>query len=241
MTLPSRLLTAALSVFLLAAGPGFAQEQETEEFDNSVSYAGPDAGVGPDWMPEGGFRMPTPGFQTDWKENRVQTRIISAEAKMKAMQSMMMANPFSLRDMMNMMVAKKKAIEGLTFDEVVESMDLRANLLNMMKVGHNTPYKVIEGITGEPTPRLEFVNYCDVMTMRMILDFVPEFSAFVPCRISVLEDADGEIWLMTLDWDVRWLDTAPNPNRITPELRELAITVRENIESIMEAGANGDL
>jgi len=46
---------------------------------------------------------------------------------------------------------------------------------------------------------------------------------------------------MTMDWDVRWLDTSPNPNKISPELREKAIMVREAIESIMEAGANGDL
>jgi len=124
---------------------------------------------------------------------------------------------------------------------VIESMDLRANALNMKKVGHNTPYKVIEQITGKPSPRLEIVNYCDVLTMRKILDFVPEFGAFVPCRITVLEDANKQIWLMTLDWDVRWLDTSSNPNRISPELRAAAIKVRETIESIMEAGANGDL
>ena len=120
-------------------------------------------------------------------------------------------------------------------------MDLRANMLNMKKVGHNTPYKVIASITGQPSPRLEIVSYCDVLTMREILDFVPEFAAFVPCRISVLEDADGQIWIVTLDWDVRWLDTNQNPNRITRELRDRAIKVRKIIESIMEAGANGDL
>ena len=120
-------------------------------------------------------------------------------------------------------------------------MDLRANLLNMKKVGHNTPWKVIEGTTGEATPRIEMVSYCDIPTMRSIVDYVPEFSVFVPCRISVLEDAAGAIWLMTLDWDVRWMDTSPNPDRISSELREAAIEVRKNLDSIMEAGANGDL
>lgn len=120
-------------------------------------------------------------------------------------------------------------------------MDLRANELNMKKVGHNTPYKVIESMTGEPSPRLEIVSYCDVLTMREILDYVPEFGAFVPCRIKVLEDANKDIWLLTLDWDVRWLDTSPNPNKISPELRERAIKVRETIENIMQAGANGEL
>ena len=88
---------------------------------------------------------------------------------------------------------------------------------------------------------LEFFSFCDLITMRMIVDYVPEFIAFLPCRIAVIEDAEGAIWLVTLDWDVRWLDTSPNPNRISPELRERAISVRERIETIMEAAANGDL
>ena len=231
-----------LAVMLLAVtAPLTLVAQDAEDFDNSLTYAGSEAGVGPDFVPTGGWTMPTPSLNTDWIPNTVRKSVISAEAKMAAMQSMMMMNPFSLRDMMNMMVAKKKVIEGVSFDEVVESMDLRANLLNMMKVGHNTPHTVIAGITGEPTPRLEFLNYCDVMTMRDILDYVPEFAAFVPCRIAVMEDAVGDIWLMTLDWDVRWLDTSPNPNKISAELREKAIAVREATESIMQAGANGEL
>ncbi|MGV6811741.1 MAG: DUF302 domain-containing protein [Brevirhabdus sp.] len=229
---------AAASV-ALTAGFG-AVAQEAEEFDNSLTYAGPDAGVGPDWMPEGGYQMPA-GSKQDFPPNTVQTSVISAEAKLNMMQTMMMANPMSLRQMMNMMVAKKKVVEGVSFEEVIESMDLRANFMNMKKVGHNTPWKVIEATTGEPSPKIEMLSYCDIPTMRDIVDYVPEFGVFVPCRITVLEDAAGDLWIMTMDWDVRWLDTSPNPNKISPELREKAIKVREAIESIMEAGANGDL
>lgn len=230
-------LAAVIGGTMALAGMALAEDA----FDNSLSYAGPDAGIGPQWVGSlGQFTMPVPPLE-DYTPNTVTRSVISAEAKMMAMQSMMMGNPFSLRQMIGMMVAKKKAVDGISFDEVIESMDLRANLLNMKKVGHNTPSAVIEATTGEPTPRLEMVSYCDIPTMRTILDYVPEFSVFVPCRISVLEDANGDIWLMTLDWDVRWLDTAPNPNRISPELREAAIYVRESLESIMEAGANGDL
>ena len=208
-----------------------------EEYDNSITYySKPYKKME---LPKGWQPMPT-GPKQDHPPNTMSPPI-SAEAKMRMMQTMMMFNPFGLRDMISMMVAKKKVEEGITFDEVIESMDVRANALNMKKVGHNTPYKVIEQMTGKPSPRLEIISYCDVLTMRKILDFVPEFGAFVPCRITVLEDAKGDIWIMTLDWDVRWLDTSPNPNKISPELRAAAIKVRENLESIMEAGATGDL
>jgi len=237
MTGITRILGIATAVTLMFAPPSGAEEKG---FENSRSYAGKEAGVGPDWLPQGGWQMPA-GSKKEVPSNTVVPKVISAEAKMNAMQSMMLGNPLSLRDMMSMMVAKKKVDDGLTLEEVVESMDLRANLLNMKKVGHSTPWKVIEATTGEPSPKLEMLSYCDIPTMRLILDYVPEFSVFVPCRISVVEDASGDLWIMTLDWDVRWLDTSPNPNKISPELREAAILVRENLESIMEAGANGDL
>lgn len=230
----------ALATLLLAAiclgtrGLGVMAE---DDYDNSITYfSKPYEKVE---LPKGWLKLPT-APKREHHPNTVSPSI-SSEAKMRMMQTMMMFNPMGLRQMISMMVAKKKVAEGISFDEVIESMDLRANALNMKKVGHNTPYKVIEQITGKPSPRLEIVNYCDVLTMRKILDFVPEFGAFVPCRITVLEDANKQIWLMTLDWDVRWLDTSSNPNRISPELRAAAIKVRETIESIMEAGANGDL
>ena len=190
-------------------------------------------------LPEGWNVMPT-GPKQNHPDNTM-SPTISADAKMAMFQTMMMFSPWGLRDMIAMMVAKKKVAEGISFDEVMESMDVRANSLNMKKVGHNTPYKVMEQITGKKTPRLEIVSYCDVPVMFAIVNFVPEFSAFVPCRITVLEDAKGDIWITSLDWDVRWLDTAPSPNKISDELRQDAIKVREAIESIMDAGANGDL
>lgn len=168
-------------------------------------------------------------------------RSISSEAKMRAAQTFMSLNPLSLRDMINMMTVKIKVDEGLTVDEVVESMNLRANLLNFKLVGHNAPWKVMESITGEPMPKVEILSYCDVMMMRRILDYSPEFVAFLPCRIAVIEDADKALWIITLDWDVRWLDTSPNPNKMSAELRQDAITIRETIQSIMDAGASGDL
>jgi len=99
----------------------------------------------------------------------------------------------------------------------------------------------MESIAGKPMPKVEILSYCDVMTMRRILDYSPEFVAFLPCRISVIEDAKGDLWIVTLDWDVRWLDTSPNPNKMSDELRLDAITIRDTIHSIMEAGAAGDL
>ncbi|MCP3671706.1 MAG: DUF302 domain-containing protein [Gammaproteobacteria bacterium] len=211
-------------------------EEEIMEF-NKQSYAPKSAFEGR--VKSGDMPLAITRPKQQYRKNTM-LEPITAEAKMRMMQSMMAVNPFSVRDMINMMVAKKRVIPGITFDEVVESIKVKANELNMRASGHNTPWKVLREIDDPNSPRVEFLSFCDLIALRKILDYSLEFSALVPCRIAVLEDADGVIWLTTLDWDVRWLDTSPNPNRISDDLRERAITIRKNIEIMMEAAATGD-
>ena len=166
---------------------------------------------------------------------------ISAEARANAVSSMMAVNPFSLRDMIAMMAVKYQAKDGLKYDEVVEAMKVKANEINFKFVGHNPLWKDIVAITGkQDTPRVEFFSFCDAIVAREILDYVLEFAIFLPCRVAVVEDAYKKIWVMTLDWDVRWLDASPNPNKITEKMRERSILVRDAIDKIMRAGALGE-
>ncbi len=217
------------------AGAQATEEEITEYNDKSfMSGAAPVAGR----IDLSTVMMPTRPAE-DHVENTM-VPIMSADAKMKFMQMIMAGNPLSVRDIMGFMVAKKMALPELSFDEVVESLNSKALDLNMRPTGHNTPYVVLRETFDPDSPRLEYFSFCDLITMRLILNYSLEFSALLPCRIAVMEDAEGQIWLTTLDWDVRWFDTSPNPNRISDDLRERAIRVRENIESIMEAAATGD-
>jgi uncharacterized protein (DUF302 family) len=166
---------------------------------------------------------------------------ISPEARANFVSSMMAMNPFSMQEMVAMMAVKYPAKDGLTYDEVVTAMKTKANELNFKFVGHNPLWKDIVAITGKAeTPRVEFFTFCDALVAREILDLSIEFAIFLPCRVAVLEDANKKIWLMTLDWDVRWLDASKNPNQMSAALREKSIMVREAIDKIMRAGANGD-
>ncbi len=166
---------------------------------------------------------------------------ISPEARANFVTSMMAINPFSMQEMIAMMAIKYPAKEGLSFDDVVEAMKAKANEINFKFVGHNPLWKDIVAITGKTdTPRVEFFSFCDALVARELLDLSLEFAIFLPCRVAVVEDAYKKIWLLTLDWDVRWLDTSKNPNQITDKLREGAIRIRDAIDKIMRAGASGE-
>jgi len=167
---------------------------------------------------------------------------LSIEAKRNLYQSLMMLSPLSMRDMIAIMADKMPVAEGVSFDDAVDSMKLRANEINFKFVGHSPLWKDVAAITGdEQTPRVEIFNFCDAIVARKILDYAPEFVVFIPCRIALLEDAEGKLWVMTLDWDVNWLNLAQNPNSVLDEeLRKDAQRIRDGMRYIMKGAASGD-
>ena len=176
-----------------------------------------------------------------WKKNTFMGSI-GADAKKQMIQSMMALSPIGMREIINMMSVKVKVDDGVSFDDVIESMVTRANAVNMKKVGHNVPYKLIRQIEGyEKSPRLEILSFCDMLTMRKIVDVMPEFVVFLPCRITVLEDADGKIWITTMDWSVDWLKSKDGKTKfLDAEMVKYATKVNKAIKSIMKAGQTGD-
>ena len=185
------------------------------------------------WIPSQNRRSVRPNTVSD---------SLSDEAKRNMYQSLMMLSPLSLRDMIAIMADKMPVADGVSFDDAVDSMRLRANEINFKFVGHSPLWKDIVAITGdEDTPRVEIFNFCDATVARKVLDYAPEFVVFIPCRIALLEDADDKRWVMTLDWDVNWLNLAQNPNSVLDqELRDEAVRIREGMRYIMEGAASGD-
>ena len=146
------------------------------------------------------------------------------------------------REAMNHFAVKMQAKPGISFDEVVQSMMLRANQLNLKHVGSNLMWKEFQSVLGDThAPRIEVFSFCDIALGRELLKVIPEIVVFLPCRIAVMEDADKKIWLLMMDWDITWLDLAGKQTGLTPELRQGAIEIRNKMENMMRAGANGEL
>jgi uncharacterized protein (DUF302 family) len=176
------------------------------------------------------------------------SRVVPPEEKAKLMKQMMpmmnMATRMDVKDVMNLMAVKYKAKAGLSFDEVVDSMKLRANQVNFKLVGHSPMWKDFQAVLGDMTaPRIEVFHYCDIAAGRAILMYAPESLVYLPCRIGVMEDADKNIWVMTLDWDTAWLDSIQGKMGLAKEkeLINFAQDIRDKMDNIMKAAAAGDL
>jgi uncharacterized protein (DUF302 family) len=132
-------------------------------------------------------------------------------------------------------VLKMPLAEGVSMDDAVDSMKLRANALNFKLVAELPLYKELEAM-GVKTKRIEIFQFCDARIAHQMLTYDIDFAAYLPCRIALIQDKDGKAWLITLD-----LDKVIKGTNLPPELMKLAVKVRDTINAIMKAGANGEL
>lgn len=132
-------------------------------------------------------------------------------------------------------VVKMPLADGVSFDDAVTSMKLRANIRNMKLVAELPLSKQIEAI-GKKARRMEIYQFCDPLTAQRMVEANIHFAAYLPCRIAVVEDEKGQGWLVMMN-----LDMMLNGATLTEDLKAEAMKVRDTLMDIMQAGANGDL
>jgi uncharacterized protein (DUF302 family) len=126
--------------------------------------------------------------------------------------------------------------EGLTAEEVEETMKFVANEHNMSNVGELPLSLDIEAKLGKAYRFVKIFLFCNSLTAAEMLDHSDAYAAYLPCRITLMEDTEGKLWLITLNMDMMIYGGEPLP----PELKEEAIKVKEYILDIMNRGATGD-
>jgi uncharacterized protein (DUF302 family) len=66
-------------------------------------------------------------------------------------------------------------------------------------------------------------------------DFSPAMAGFLPCRVNIVEQADG-LWIYTMN-----MDMAIKMGRKMPdELREATMQVRDTMWEMLEKGSKGE-
>ena len=135
-------------------------------------------------------------------------------------------------------VYKIPLVKGVSMDDAVESMKLRANALNIKLVAELPLSNQVEAMIGGKQRRMAIYQFCDALTAKDLVDINVDFAIFLPCRIALIEDKTGQAWLVMMDMDVKEL---AKTTKMTPELEQKITTVRNGLLEIMHAGANGDL
>jgi uncharacterized protein (DUF302 family) len=140
----------------------------------------------------------------------------------------------TMRQMVEYSIQKWKIDDGVSVQDAVDSMMLRANLLNFMLVA-DLPLSEQVKAMGEEANYMRILAFCDALIANEMVKYDIIFSGFLPCRIAVVEDQTGQGWITTMNMDMML-----HAVELTPELEPLATRVRDVIYEIVEAGVTGD-
>ncbi len=139
------------------------------------------------------------------------------------------------------MVIKRKLIipEDTTKEEAIENakeiMDEIADEHGLAKVDEKTMPR--DGKFMKDGGLYTHIrSYCSPSIADIFLSYSGEFVGFMPCRVGIVEDKNGDIWLYTMDLDMM----IHGGHVLPPKLLEYANTVKEAMEQMIEKGAAGE-
>ncbi len=133
-------------------------------------------------------------------------------------------------------VWRAKVADGLSFQDVDESIQQIAISNNIKDVGALPLGDQVEAMTGKKWRKLKIYLYCNPLTAARMVEYSIAYSAYLPCRVSLVEDDKGQLWIATLDMDMMIYGGKTLP----PELLTDALRVRAIMKDILARAAEGD-
>ena len=133
-------------------------------------------------------------------------------------------------------VVRVKVDDDVTNEDVEEAMESIATEEGIRSVGMLPLSEMVELQTGEKQRFLKIYQYCAPRTAMTMIEHSDAFSAYLPCRLALIEDKKGQRWLYTLDMNAMIYGGAPLPDY----LLEKALDVQRVITRIQNGGAEGD-
>jgi len=139
------------------------------------------------------------------------------------------------------MVIKQKLVigEDMTKMEAIENaieiMDEIADAHGLAVVDKKTMPRQQLNKDGEKV-YTHIRSYCSPSIADVFLEFSGEFVGFMPCRVGIVEDSNGDVWLYTMGLDLM----IHGGHELPPKMLELANTVKEAMVDMITKGASGD-
>jgi len=130
-------------------------------------------------------------------------------------------------------VVRMAVDKGVTTEAAENAMIAKAKEIGLKKVAQQKVSRFLSK-KGVKMPHLSIFQFCNPMDARLMVIADPVFSSYMPCRISMVEDGDGKLWLMMLN-----LDMLINSELMPAEVVETAIRVNQQMLDVMTAGASG--
>jgi len=133
------------------------------------------------------------------------------------------------------MVRRVKIDPEVSTEDVVESMKSIAGDANMLQVGDSRMAEELDH-AGKRQRYIRILHYCAPNIAKTFIDYSVAYGAFMPCRILIVEDDNGDRWLVTMAMELMLF----GGHTLPPEMMKKAEHVRDTMYKMMDLAAVGD-
>ena len=133
------------------------------------------------------------------------------------------------------MVRKVKIKDDISTEDVIETLKETAAENNFLVVG-DSKMSISGGIKKDGKRYIRILHFCSPSVAEKFIAYSQAFGAFMPCRILIVEDDEGNRWLYTMSMELMLYGGKPLP----PEMMKMAETVRNLMYGMMDAAATGE-
>lgn len=135
------------------------------------------------------------------------------------------------------MIRKVKINDDISTDDAIENMREIAADNNFLVVG-DAKMSIKSSIKDPGGKRyIRILSFCAPSVAEQFIGYSEAFGAFMPCRILIVEDDEGNRWLYTMSMELMLYGGKPLPDN----MMEMALRVRGLMYGMMDAAAtDGD-
>jgi len=134
------------------------------------------------------------------------------------------------------MVRKVKINPDVSNDDVIEALNALAIERGIKPVGDLPLSSEVEARTGTKQRYVRVLSYCNPNIAMKMVDFSKAYGAFLPCRIVIMEDKNGDRWMYTMSLDLM----ISGGKTLPKDMLTYGNKVRKTIYDMMDLAANGD-
>jgi len=134
------------------------------------------------------------------------------------------------------MVRKVKIKDDISNEDVVDTLREIAEENNFLVVGDSQ--MSINSSIKEPNGKryIRILHFCAPSIAEKFIDYSEAYGAFMPCRILIVEDDEGNRWLYTMAMELMLYGGKPLPD----DILKMAEQVRDLMYGMMDAAATGE-
>jgi uncharacterized protein (DUF302 family) len=134
------------------------------------------------------------------------------------------------------MIRKVKIDDDVSTEDAIDNMRGIAGDNNFLVVG-DAKMSIKSSIKDGGKRYIRILSFCAPSVAEQFIDYNNAFGSFMPCRILIVEDDEGNRWLYTMSMELMLYGGKPLP----PEMMEMALKVKGLMYGMMDAAAtDGD-